>query len=244
MAENTQYWNQLISNGIRLLQEQNNDAAAAVLKQAAFDVEHTYHDSWRWGTDYWELVLYLKRADYTALGDKKEQLEKDIMSALVTLQKGSRDLLSTVSIRPAVEQDMEWKEVLPFQKAAEDAELFIREDRYDFAFDRIQTAFSDYVRHILTKHGVHIETEDSLPTLLTKLQGYYCSHIQPADTGDRIKTILQSTGEIINTISESKSNNVAAHHNGQLIEKREAQLAVSLINSVVDYIDDIERELP
>lgn len=244
MAENTQYWNQLISKGIRLLQEQNNDAAAAVLKQATFDVEHTYHDSWRWGTDYWELVLYLKCGDYSVLGDKKEQIEKDIMSALVSLQKGSRDLLATVSIRPAVEQDIEWKEVLPFQKAVGDAELFIREGRYDFAFDRIHTAFSDYIRHILTKHGMHFEEEDSLTTLLTKLQGYYCSHIQPADAGDRIKTILQSTGEIIDTISESKSNNAAAHHDGQLIEKREAQLAVSLINSIVDYIDAIESELP
>ena len=31
MAENNQYWKQLIANGIRYLQEQNNDAAAAVL---------------------------------------------------------------------------------------------------------------------------------------------------------------------------------------------------------------------
>ena len=242
MAENIQYWKQLISNGISLLQEQNNDAAA-VLKQAAFDVEHTYHDSWRWGTDYWELVLYLKRGDYTALGDKKEQLEKDIMSALVTLQKGSRDLLSTVSIRPAVEQDMEWKEVLPFQKAAEDAELLICEESYALAFDRICTAFSDYIRHILTKHGVHLKTEDNLPSLITKLHGYYCSHIHPTDAGDRITTILQSTGEIINTIYESKNNNAETHHDGQVIEKREAQLAVSLTNSIVDYIDDVENEL-
>ena len=52
MKEKTQYWNQLISKGIRLLQEQNTDAAAAVLEKATFDVEHSYHDSWRWGTDY------------------------------------------------------------------------------------------------------------------------------------------------------------------------------------------------
>ena len=66
-TENKQYWNQLISKGAGFLQEQHNDAAAAVLKKAAFDVEHTYHDSWRWGTDYWELVLYLKHVDYAAL---------------------------------------------------------------------------------------------------------------------------------------------------------------------------------
>lgn len=122
MAENKQYWNQLIYNGVRYLQEQNNDTAAAVLKQATFDVEHTYHDSWRWGTDYWELVLYLNRGDYTALGDRKDQIERDIMSALVTLQKGSRDLLSTVSIRTAIVQDIDWKEdnMLTFRYATED----------------------------------------------------------------------------------------------------------------------------
>ena len=243
MAENKQYWNQLISNGIRYLQEQSNDTATAVLKQATFDVEHTYHDSWRWGTDYWELVLYLKRGDFKDLGDKKDQVERDIMSALVSLQEGSRDLLSTVTIRPAIEQNIEWKEVLPFQKAAEDAELFIREGSYDLAFDRIHTAFSDYIKHLLKEHDLHFEKDDSLSELLTKLYEYYCSHIQQKDAGDRIKTILQSTEGMINTIDELKNNNADAHSDGQLIEKREAQLVISLINSIVDYIDDVEKEL-
>ena len=243
MTEKNQYWNQLIPKGVRHLQEHNNDAAAAVLKKATFDVEHTYHDSWRWGTDYWELVLYLKRGDYTALGDRKEQAERDIMSALVTFQKGSRDLLSTVSIRPLAEQNIEWKDVLPFQKAAEDAELFISEGSYDHAFDRIHTAFSDYIKHILTEHDVLFETEESAYALLTKLHGYYCSHIHLPDAGDRIRTILLCSGELIDTINELRKNTSAAHTDGQLIEKREAQLAVNLIRSIVDYIDDIEKEL-
>ncbi|MBR3124467.1 MAG: abortive infection family protein [Mogibacterium sp.] len=243
MADNNQYWNQLISNGIRFLQEQNNDAAAAVLKKAAFDVEHTYHDSWRWGTDYWALGLYLKHADYKALGKRKEQVERDIMSALVTFQKGSRDLLSTVTIRPLVEQNVEWSDVLPFQKAAEDAEAFMREGNYDHAFDRIHTAFSDYIKHILAEHDVYFETDESVCALLTNLQEYYCSHVQPSDAGERIKTILLNTGGIIDTLNELRNNSTAAHPDGQMIEKREAQLAIGLINSIVDYIDDIEKEL-
>ena len=47
----------------------------------------------------------------------------------------------------------------------------------------------------------------------------------------------------MDTINESKNNATAANPDGQLIEKREAQLAVDLINSIVDYIDDIEKEL-
>ena len=207
MTDNKQYWDQLISKGLRFLQDQNNDAAAAVLKKATFDVEHRYHDSWRWGTDYWDLILYLKYRDYMALRDNKEQAEKDIMSALVTFEKGSRDILSTVSIRPQVEQDMDWTEALPLQKAAEDAELFIREGRYDDAYDRIYTAFSDYMKYI-----------------------------QQNDVGDRTKAIIISIGGILDTINEARNDTSAAHPDGQRVEKREAQLAVGLINSIAEYV--------
>lgn len=239
MAENNQYWNQLISKGLRFLQEQNNDAAAAVLKQASFDVEHSYHDSWRWGTDYWASVLYLKRADYAALGEKKEQVERDIMSALVPFQKGSKNLLSTVSIRPLNEQNAEGKEDLTFQKAVEEAELFIRGGCFEDAFDRIYSAFSDYINHILTEHDVYFETDESVYALLTKLHEYYCSHIQTADAADRIKPLMLSTGEVMDKINESRNSITLAHPDGQLIDKREAQLVIGLANSIVDYITSL-----
>jgi hypothetical protein len=251
MAENTQYWNQLISKGIRLLQEQNNDAAVAVLKQASFDVEHTYHDSWRWGTDYWALILSLRKRDYEALGDNRDQIERDIMSALVTFQKKSRDLLSTVTIRPAPEQSIEQnvdqsmdqsigrsidqslernmgfsteqnmergegKRELRIQRAAKDAELLIREGRYDLAFDCIYSAYSDYFRQLLTKQDKSYEADD------------------------RARSIIQSAEEIINTINEVRHNNTAAHPDGQMLEKREAQLAIGLASSIVDYIEAAE----
>ena len=207
MTDNKQYWDQLISKGLRFLQDRSNDAAAAVLKKATFDVEHRYHDSWRWGTDYWDLILHLKYRDYMALGDNKEQAEKDIMSALVTFEKGSRNLLSTVSIRPLVEQNTDWTEALPLQKAAEDAELFIREGRYDDAYDRIYTAFSDYIKHI-----------------------------QQHDVGDRTEDILLGIVGILDTINEARNDSTAAHPDGQRVEKREAQLAVGLINSIAEYV--------
>lgn len=243
MADNNQYWNQLISKGCSFLQEQNNDAAAAVLRKASFEVEHTYHDSWRWGTDYWALAFYIKYRDYMALGEKKDWVERDIMSALVSFQKGSRDLLSTVSIRPLAEQSIDEKDALPFQKAAEDAERFIREGNYENAFDLIYTAFSGYIRHIITEHGVYFESDESMHELLVKLHEYYCLRIRPSDAGDGIKDILLSAGGFLDKINELRNNTTAADSDGQLLEKREAQLAVSLINSIVDYIDDVEKEL-
>ena len=158
MTDNKQYWEQLISKGLRFLKDQSNDAAAAVLKKATFDVEHRYHDSWRWGTDYWDLVLYLKYGDYMALGDSKEQVEKDIMSALVTFEKGSRDLLSTVSIRPLVEQNMDWTEALPLQKAAEDGMQSISYTRED-----MMMPMSAFILHFLIIYSMFcsmmLETE-------------------------------------------------------------------------------------
>ena len=245
MTENKEYWDKLISEGLHLLQEQNNDAAAAVLSKASYDVEHSFHDSWRWGTDYWALFFYLKQSDYWDLGDKIEQIEKDIMSALVTFQKESRDLLSTVSIRLLDEEENDWEPILLFQKAVENAEHFISNGRYDSAFDRIHIAFSEYIKHILTENGVHFETDDSMSALLTKLHEHYCSHIQPSGAGDRIKTILLSTEGLIDTIGELRNNNTEAHPDGQLygqlLEKRDAQLAVDLFKSIVDYIEDVEK---
>ena len=85
MSDNNQYWKQLISMGIRLLQDQKNDVAVVVMKKASFDIEHSFHDSWNGGVDYWEVVFNLKYKDYMALGEEKEQVERDIMTALLTV---------------------------------------------------------------------------------------------------------------------------------------------------------------
>ena len=94
-----------------------------------------------------------------------------------------------------------------FQKAAEDAELFIREGKYDDAYDRIYTAFSDYIKHV-----------------------------QEHDVGDKTEAILLGTVGILDTINETRNDITAAHPDGQLIEKREAQLAVGLINTIAEYV--------
>ena len=118
----------------------------------------------------------------------------------------------------------------------------MREGRYDSAFDRIYIAFSDYIRHLLKEHDVAFDADDSLTALFMKLQDHYCSHIRPEKTGDGTKTILQGAGEIIDTINGLKNDNAEAQADGQLIEKREVQFALGLINSTVEYIEDVEKE--
>ena len=55
------------------------------------------------------------------------------------------------------------------------------------------------------------------------------------------KTILRSAGGMINAVNELRNNNTIAHPNGQLIQRREAQLVIRLVNVVVDYIEDVEN---
>ena len=47
----------------------------------------------------------------------------------------------------------------------------------------------------------------------------------------------------MDTINELRNSIAAVHPDGQLIKKREAQLAMGMADSVVDYIEDIEKEL-
>ena len=127
------------------------------------------------------------------------------------------------------------------RKAVEDASVFIREGKYDSAVDRVHTAFHGYVRTVLIEHGVAFETNDGLPSLFAKLHGYYGNSIQPPDVAGRVKGLLRSAGTMINSVNELRNKNTIVHPNGQLIQKREAQLVIRLVNAVIDYIEDIEN---
>lgn len=129
------------------------------------------------------------------------------------------------------------------KKAVDDATVFIRGGKYDSAVDRVHTAFHGYLRQLLTDHQIVYGREDSLSSLYNKLHDYYGNRIQPPDVAARIKTIMRSGAGIINSVNELRNNNTIAHPNGPLIQEREAQLVIRLVNVIVDYIEDVERSL-
>lgn len=129
------------------------------------------------------------------------------------------------------------------KKSIDDALAFSRDGKYDSAFDRVHTAFHDYLRQLLIVHGVDYGENESLPSLYSKLHNFYEEHIQPPEVGNRIKSILRSAGGMVNAVNELRNNNTVVHPNSQLIQKREAQLAIRLVNAVIDYVEDIETSL-
>ena len=82
-----------------------------------------------------------------------------------------------------------------------------------------------------------------MPSLYSKLHIFYEEYIQPPEVGNRIKSILRSAGGMVNAVNELRNNNTVVHPNSQLIQKREAQLAIRLVNAVIDYVEDIETSL-
>ena len=337
MTDMNPYWKRLVSTGLRFLQEQGKTDAVAVIKNADLGVDFNNHDNWDGGIDYWDLVFHLKYKDFTALGDKKDAVEGEILSALERFHTDGSDRLANVIIQPMIEQYIDWNAILPatkestialiqeeqkmlsdvatgklsfkedgaeegyqerhlqilsiadragfdypvtantlvewwgevrllssyaerreyisqkispllkilresedngasvnfqqiatrsgtIRKAVDDAEVFIREGRFDSAVDRVHTAFHGYLRTLLTEHGVAYGADDRLPALFAKLHGYYGGSIQPVDVADRVKSILRSAGGIITRL---------------LIPT--AQLVIRLVNAVVDYIEDLEN---
>ena len=128
------------------------------------------------------------------------------------------------------------------KQAIADAELFIRERKYESAVDRIHTAFHGYLRQILDRRQIEYQSDDSLPSLYAKLHSHYRTAIQPPDVADKIKDIIRSGGSMVTKVNELRNKNTVAHANTQLIQKREAELVIRMLNALWDYIEDIEKD--
>ena len=126
------------------------------------------------------------------------------------------------------------------QQAISDAEMFICNEKYESAVDRIYTAFHGYLRQILDKHYVSYLPDDSIAALYSKLHTFYGSSIHPQEVANRIKDIVRSGSGMVTKINELRNNNTIAHANIQLIQKREAELVIRMINALLNYIEDVE----
>ncbi len=212
-------------DGIEDAYQERHLQILTIADKAGFDYPVTASTLVEWWGEVRLLSSYAERREYIS----------QKFSPLLKMLRESEDNGTDVSFQQIATRSG------TVQKAVEDAEVFIREGRYDSAVDRVHTAFHGYLRQVLTDHRVTYGAEDGLPALFAKLHWYYGDSIQPADVAERLKTILRSAGGMINAVNELRNNNTIAHSNGQLIQKREAQLVIRLVNAVVDYIEDVEN---
>ncbi|MCM1061968.1 MAG: abortive infection family protein, partial [Eubacterium sp.] len=124
-------------------------------------------------------------------------------------------------------------------KAIADAELFMQQGKYDSALDRIHTAFHGYLRKLLDNKNVSYEESDTLSQLYTKLHTKITAEIGSSAIADLIKTTLRSASGIISSMNDLRNRHSLSHPNDDLLEKREAEMAIALVKTVCDYINKV-----
>lgn len=123
-------------------------------------------------------------------------------------------------------------------KAIEDAELFMREGKYDSAFDRVHTAFHGYLRWKLDNLGEKYEESDTLHQLYNKLHTYVKERVS-TDQSDLIKTAIRSASGVVSSINDWRNRYSLAHPNNSIISTREAELCIRLVKDLTDYIEKV-----
>lgn len=121
-------------------------------------------------------------------------------------------------------------------KAIEDAEIFMRDGKYDSAFDRVHTAFHGYFKKKLDDLNEPYEESDTLNQLYNKLHAYMSSNIVTDQSGI-IRTALRSASGIISSINDLRNRHSLAHPNVSIITSREAKLCIKLVKDLTDYIE-------
>lgn len=123
-------------------------------------------------------------------------------------------------------------------KAIEDAEIFMRDGKYDSAFDRVHTAFHGYLRKKLDDLNETYEESDTLNQLYNKLHTYVGAHIA-TDQSAIIKTTLRSASGVISSINDLRNRHSLTHPNGSIITSREAELCIRIVQDLTSYIEKV-----
>lgn len=124
-----------------------------------------------------------------------------------------------------------------------DAQVLMREGSFSSAVDRIHTAFHAYLRDLLDLHGVTHSEGDTLQQLYSKLHKCYESEIKPQEVADLIKTAVRSGSGIVSSINDIRNRHTVSHPNSNLIQQREAILVISMVKCIVDYLEEVEKQL-
>lgn len=124
-------------------------------------------------------------------------------------------------------------------KAISDAELLMRQGKYDSAFDRVHTAFHGYLRKILDNKHVTYDESETLSQLYTKLHKKISSTMGSSEIAELMKKSLRSASGMISAINEKRNRHSLSHPNDNLLQNREAELTIKLVKDLSDYINSI-----
>ena len=151
--------------------------------------------------------------------------------------------LTDVDINIEIEKDsgIDFSNIMvtnTIQKAISDAEVFMKNEKYDSAFDRVHTAFHGYIRYVLDKKNVQYEESDTLSQLYNKLHEQISKSIENENVSDLVKKTMRSMSGTIQAINEIRNRYSLAHPNESILSKREAEFVIHIIKDIIAYINE------
>lgn len=197
-----------------------------IAQRAGFDYPISYNSLVEWWNEAKQYVHYGERRAYLS----------ELFSPIIEELRDASDKAECVDFETIASKTQ------AIGKAIDDANLFIREGKYDSALDRIHSAVHGYVRATLLEHDIEYAESDTLAQLYTKLHRFYEQSIQPPEVAELIKTAIRSASGIISSLNDLRNRHTVSHPNATLIRQREALLMLRLVSALIDYIETVDRE--
>lgn len=123
-------------------------------------------------------------------------------------------------------------------RALKDAENLIQTSGPTSAMDRVHTTLHGYLQAVCDGEGIAYKRNDSMVSLLRKLEA---DHPKLADLGPRsqdIKMVLNSCASILNALLPVRNQASVAHLNSDLLGEPEARLVINVGRTLLNYLDD------
>lgn len=121
--------------------------------------------------------------------------------------------------------------------AIEDANKFMYEGNYTSALDRVHTFFMGYIRENLRSKGIEYTENETLNQLFKKIYSFYESEKL---IDKKIGTILKSMTGAISSINDLRNKNSLSHPNENIVNNRDAKLAIETVKMITNYLEEIK----
>lgn len=163
---------------------------------------------------------------------RSSDLHREILAWVSRLETGQIGVAVTLESAPEV-----------VRRALADAEALIRTSGPQSAVDRLHTAMHGYLHSLC--HEVNLKL-DGRPTMNQLYKALRDAHPALADFGTRgedVKRILGSFAAVLDALNGVRNNASVAHPNEELVGEPEAHLAINVVRTLLNYLEDKRRHV-
>jgi Abortive infection C-terminus len=122
------------------------------------------------------------------------------------------------------------------RRALADAALLIERSGPTSAVDRVHTALHAFLKTACLRHSIPIVDDSKLLPLLKGLQKHHPA-LRESDHNETMTRMLNSLGNIIETLNPARNHGSLAHANESLLDSADATLAINSARAVIQYLD-------